>query len=84
MEVSVDAHERTGVEPPQVELVDVKLMVRFGACGEQHLETTVEEEAIDGLGRTRPPITSEASRTSTSSPPVTGTAPREPGKPAER
>ena len=50
MEASVDAHERTGLEALQVELVDAKLMVRFGACGEQHLETAVEEKAVDGIG----------------------------------
>src|SRR5690349_21261947 len=50
MEAPVDPHERTGVEAPQVQLVDAELMVGFRACGEQHLETAVEEEAVDGLG----------------------------------
>ena len=50
MEASIDAHKRAGVEAPQIELVDAELMVRFGVCGEQHLETTIEKESIDSVG----------------------------------
>ena len=50
MEASIDAHERAGIEAPQIELVDAELMVGFGVCGEQHLETTIEQESIDSVG----------------------------------
>ena len=50
MEASIEAHKRAGVEAPQIELVDAELVVGFWVCGEQHLETAIEKESIDGVG----------------------------------
>ena len=50
MEASIEAHKCAGIEAPQIELVDAKLMMGFWVWGEQHLETAIEKESIDSVG----------------------------------
>ena len=67
----------------QVERVEVELALRLGVGGEEHLEATVELKAFDQSVRTRPPMPSDASRTTTSRPASVSTqAHARPARPA--
>ena len=43
-------HDRAGLEPPQLQCVEVELRRRLGIRGEQHLKAPVEAEAVDHVG----------------------------------
>ncbi len=50
VEATPAPHECTGLEPPQIERVDIELGVELRVFGEQDLEATVEQVAVDHIG----------------------------------
>ena len=54
MESTAHPHERAPVEPTQLECGEIELTLRLRVGGEEHLEATVELEAVDHVGAHAP------------------------------
>ena len=67
-EAALGADDGAALEQPQIEPLEVERRPRLRVGGGEHLEAVVEQEPVDDVRPTRPPIACERSRTSGSRP----------------